>query len=99
MMELAIAGMLHEMLHAFMDIYGCRCRSCYNKAAVLGGCGKTGHGTPFMNSLCDMQNSWQDVVKWEVRCGIHRGFTMEMKESLDWKPNPMHLQTWKAYGH
>jgi hypothetical protein len=97
LMEQAISALLHEMVHAFLDIYGFRCKSCYKKPAWEGGCGQTGHGPPFLNSMCDLQNLLQDAVEWDVRCGIGRSVDLKMSKSRDWIPDPIHFAKWKAY--
>ena len=94
--ERAVAALLHEMLHAFFDIYGCRCKECWEKPPQQNGLGKSQHGPPWIHTMCNLQNSLSDTVNWWVECGIGRSAEHAMEHD-NWEPDPQRLAVWRLY--
>jgi hypothetical protein len=96
-LEFAVGTMLHEMLHAFQDLYGCRCHHCRSMHPNVGGLGATGHGPSWTSSMCELQISLQKAVPWKVCCAIQRSVNHEMRTS-GWQPAPATMAVIQEYG-
>ncbi|CZT09151.1 uncharacterized protein RCO7_04033 [Rhynchosporium graminicola] len=91
--EKQLAVLLHEMLHAFLDLYTCNCSKCEKRTADQGGFGATGHGSTWANSMIYLQKSLARQVGWDVDCGVERGVYTEMNAS-GWQPRPEQFERW-----
>lgn len=56
-LQLYITVLLHEMVHAFMQRFSCRCQDCVD---TLDRCGKLGHG----DAWCRIAYNVQDTAGW-----------------------------------
>jgi hypothetical protein len=94
--EQHLASLLHEMLHAFLYYYTCKCIACWSielSEPVNGGAGRSGHGPAWANAMLAEAQSLQDEVSWTVDPGIERSVRLEMSES-DWQPTDEELTRW-----
>jgi hypothetical protein len=93
--EYLICILLHEMTHAFIRRYSCRCQPCLKirQSVHLGGDGPHGHGPLWADAMTGIQTAFQNVVKWKVYCCIDFGVRDEMKVSK-WKASPTQLSRW-----
>jgi hypothetical protein len=94
--EQHITSLLHEMLHAFLYYYTCKCIACQSielSEPVNGGAGRSGHGPGWANPMLAEAQSLQDEVSWRVEVGISRSVRKEMSES-DWQPTDEELARW-----
>ena len=92
-----VSVLLHEMVHAFVDLYGCRCRDCFQRKPELDGVG-IGHGPPFLTCLGYLHGHLQQAVLFEVRLGIKRSLEGEMEQG--WRADathPEHVRVWLSY--
>jgi hypothetical protein len=94
--EQHLASLIHEMLHAFLYYYTCKCIACRSteiSEPVNGGAGRSGHGPAWANAMLAEAQSLQDEVSWRVDPGIERSVRLEMSES-DWQPTDEELARW-----
>ncbi|KAJ5038845.1 uncharacterized protein L3040_006524 [Drepanopeziza brunnea f. sp. 'multigermtubi'] len=87
--------LLHEMLHAFLEIYACGCRECRKRAAAGAGMGvgESGHGKEWCSAMSALQGALQDGVRWDVDCGIQVSVAIEVRAS-GWGPRGDLLRRW-----
>lgn len=84
--------LMHEMVHAFLAHYRCKCDECLSEELPL--IGRTGHGTAFLDILLAMKNH----VKAEGWCGdtvslgLPEAILIELKSG--WNPTNEVLQRW-----
>ncbi|CAG8979930.1 hypothetical protein HYALB_00013514 [Hymenoscyphus albidus] len=96
--EYFISVLLHEMVHAFIDLHHCQ-KSCFMdkglrlKHASQGCLGQGCHGPPFADSLKILQDALQKSVKWYVWDTLPPSVLQSMKTER-WQPREEQLQHW-----
>jgi len=94
--EQHLASLLHEMLHAFLYYYTCRCVACRSmelSKPMYGGAGRDGHGPAWANAMLAEAQFLQDEVSWRVDVGLERSVRAEMLTS-NWQPTDEELAKW-----
>lgn len=90
-----IGRLMHELTHAFLDVYRCRCSSCQaRKHPREGGIGKLGHGPVWANCLKIMELSLQEVVDWPVDAGVWTAVRKSMRQE-NWSATPKQVERWR----
>jgi hypothetical protein len=100
-----ICTLVHEMLHAFLDMYTCECDSCTRTNWAGGPIYETsegeepagGHGPLWANCMLLIQESMTRELGWQVRCKIDESVQEQMKER-NWQPKDHQLVRW-GLGH
>jgi hypothetical protein len=90
-----ICTLVHEMLHAFFDVYGCTCAECREVEHPSEGPNGSGHGPNWADSMKLIEDSLQEVVKWPVYTGIASGVQQSMREEK-WQPTGSQIDRWNA---
>lgn len=87
-----ISTLLHEMMHAFFDIF---VRGSVEVAPKKGGIGRSGHGPAWADAMLSVQNSLKQEVPFSVDCGIFNSVkvTMFMEH---WRCSTMQMIKWGA---
>jgi hypothetical protein len=94
-----ICTLVHEMLHAFLEIYTCICDSC----TIISDAGgfiegeDCSHGPLWANCMLLIQESMTRELGWQVKRGIATSVKKQMKRT-NWKPKDHQLVRW-GLGH
>jgi hypothetical protein len=89
--------LVHEMIHAFLDIYGCNClRYCFKRRLKPNvRLGKTGHGTAWVNAAAAIQPILMTYFGRNQYMIIGDSIRYEMNKS-GWKPTEKKLAKWEV---
>ncbi|EPE34785.1 hypothetical protein GLAREA_10480 [Glarea lozoyensis ATCC 20868] len=89
-----ICQVMHEMSHAFLGIFRCKCRPCLMRVvdhSKNGGEGISGHGPAWCNVIVALQEALQSTVRWPVECNI----VASAQQNIEgWVPNTRQLENW-----
>jgi len=87
------ACLAHEMLHAFIWMYSCRCLRCLGKRFSNEVEGISGHGAVFCNALIKIQEAMSRDLGWDVDCGLEVSVQTQM-HYFGWRPGSEQLARW-----
>lgn len=74
-----ICVLLHEMTHAFVDIFSCHKKCCRKKLQRPDwGTGKGGHGNVWCSSMVAIESAFRPIVRWPVTYSIPESVALEM---------------------
>ncbi|KAG9237317.1 hypothetical protein BJ875DRAFT_520896 [Amylocarpus encephaloides] len=95
----ALATLVHEMLHAFFDIYDCRCITCKsNDPAPKGGLGFDGHGPVFADCLVVLipeVSRMLNLEPWRVEHLLDLSYGIKDNMAHEsWIPTKAQLERW-----
>ncbi|CAG8961489.1 hypothetical protein HYFRA_00013839 [Hymenoscyphus fraxineus] len=82
-----IDTILHEMIHAFVDLHVCEkpcCRAAYS--AIQGGPGKNGHGPVFQNIQQLVLTALRNTVPWWSSATDKRSTARHLKLAMEYEP-------------
>jgi hypothetical protein len=88
-----ICTLVHVMLLAFLEVYGCVCAECRQLAHPSDGAGKSGHGPAWADSLKIIEDSLQEAVDWPVYTGIWKGVQRSMVADK-WQATQSQIDRW-----
>ncbi|KAG9233121.1 hypothetical protein BJ875DRAFT_485418 [Amylocarpus encephaloides] len=94
-LENFLCTVLHEMCHAFLDIYACWCIQCAERGYKNGGRGEDGHGVVWACPMVTIETALQGKVAWNVDCDISTSVEMS-REKYGWSATPQQLASWGA---
>ncbi|EPE34786.1 hypothetical protein GLAREA_10481 [Glarea lozoyensis ATCC 20868] len=90
-----ICTLAHEMLHAFLDVYRCRCLGCQGlKDPSKGGVAYDGHGPDWANSMVVVEEALQKAVDWPVYTGVWPGVSQSMRKDK-WQATQFQTARWR----
>jgi SprT-like family len=91
-----LAVLLHEMTHAFLTIYSCKCLSCW--PSFKNRVGNHGHGPSWCDSMSAIKQAVERDLGWYTEFGIADSLQMEILDGF--KPTYEQLVRWGlAWGH
>jgi hypothetical protein len=94
--QLIISTLAHEMLHAFLDVYRCRCLKCLSRnAASRGGVGSNGHGPAWAACMRTIEIALQDAVQFRIDTNIWGSLQLSMKTD-GWGATPNEMAKWTS---
>ena len=88
-----LAFFLHEMLHAFLDIYMCRCNFCSTEAEIEKHLGKSGHGPGWCNAMSTIAQTVERDLGWNTDFAIAESVQAEVLEGFN--PSDAQLERWR----
>lgn len=72
-----VETLIHEMLHAFFNIYTCRCEGCTNSSKDFDHFGNTGHGLPWHTAALAFERFASINLLPELAIGREKAFLRE----------------------
>ena len=88
-----IAKLLHEMLHAFLQIYTCQCSECRANGNAIADRDTTGHREQWVDSLRAIQSALFRDLGWNLDLGIPESVSLEVTQT-GWRPTGEQLLRW-----
>jgi hypothetical protein len=88
-----VENLLHEMVHAFLGLYTCRCTMCQQSEKWLPCCETSGHRATFVNCLQSIEQAMELNLDWAVNGGVSISVNLEIWKTL-WRPTREALQSW-----
>jgi hypothetical protein len=91
-----ICTLLHEMVHAFVEIFSCNKKRCRRKKTRADwGLGIGGYGSVWCNSMVPIEHAFSKMVRWLVECGVQSSLESEMgMHKPVWQPRQEQLARW-----
>jgi len=84
---------LHEMLHAFLDIYRCRCSFCSTEVEIEKHLGKTGHGPCWCNAMSAIAQMVKRDLGWNTNFAMAESVQAEVVKGV--VPSDAQLARWR----
>lgn len=75
-----VGTLLHEMLHAFIDLYSCQClETCLDLNKEQEAIGISGHADAWSTAMVQLQQALESEVGWEVDVNLDMSLKLEQK--------------------